>query len=139
MDESSLTDTDEVSSVAVKGRLRMDLEFWQSIGASQWIIDILSLGYCLPFVNEPNKKFLKNHASALRNADFVSQEIAAELLKSGALVNVNESDLSVSSPLGVVTNASGKQRLIRNLRYINQHLRVSKFKYGDIRTACDLF
>ena len=65
----------------------------------------------------------------------MSQEIA-KLLKSGALVNVNESDLSVCSPLGVVTNASGKQRLIL---YINQHLRVSKFKYEDICTACDLF
>ena len=72
------------------------------------------MGYCLPFVNEPNKKFIKNHASALRNADFVSQQIA-KLLKSGALVNVNESDLSVCSPLGVVTNASGKQRLILDL------------------------
>ena len=94
------------------------------------------MGYCLPFVNEPNKKLLKNHSSALRN--FASQEIA-KLLKSGALVNVNESDLSVCSPLGVVTNASGTQRLILDLRYINKHLRVSKFKYEDIRTVCDLF
>ena len=33
-DELSLADTDEVSPVAVKGRLRMNLEFWQNIGAS---------------------------------------------------------------------------------------------------------
>ena len=137
-DELTVSDTDEVSPVAVKGRLRMNLKFWQDIGASQWIIDILLLGYCLPFLYEPNKKFFKNHASALRNADFVSQEIA-KLVKSGALIKVNESDLCVCSPLGVVTNASGKQRLILDLWYINEHLRVSKFKYEDIRTACYLF
>ena len=109
----------------------MNVKLWPDIGASQWIIDILLLGYCLPFVHEPNIKFFKNHASALRNADFVSQEIA-KLVKSGAQVEVNESDLSVCNPLGVVTNASGKQTLILDLRYINEHLRVSKFKYEDI-------
>ena len=67
----------------------------------------------------------------------MSKEIS-KLLKSGALLKVNESDLTVCSPLGVTRNACGKQRLILDLSYVNQHLRVSKFKYEDIRTACYL-
>ena len=133
-----INDIDTVSPVVVKGRLRANLKFWQDIGASKWIIDIISLGYCLPFVQEPDKKIFNNHASALRDSDFVSKE-NSKLLKSGALLEVNESDLTVCSPLGVTRNACGKQRLILDLRYVNQHLRVSKFKYEDIRTACDLF
>lgn len=131
-----INDIDTVSPVVVKGRLRVNLKFWQDIGASKWIIDIISLGYCLPFVQEPDKKIFKNHGSALRDTDFVSKEIS-KLLKSGALLEVNESDLTVCSPLGVTRNACGKQRLILDLRYVNH--RVSKFKYEDIRTACDLF
>ena len=133
-----INDIYTVSPVVVKGRLRANLKFWQDIGASKWIIDIISLGYCLPFVQEPDKNIFKNHASALRDSDFVSKEIS-KLLKSGALLEVNESDWTVCSPLGVTRNACGKQRLILDLRYVNQHLRVSKFKYEDIPTACDLF
>ena len=137
-DELSPVDIKETSPVIVKGRLRENIKFWQDIGASKWIIDILLLGYCLPFVGEPIKKFFKNHTSALKHAEFVSLELL-KLLKSGALSEVKESELVVCSPLGVATNACGKQRLILDLRYVNEHLRVQKFKYEDIRTACDLF
>ena len=104
----------------------------------KWIIDIILLGYCLPFVQEPDKKIFKNHASAPKGytlcvkGNFKTSQI-------WALLEVNESDLTVCSPLGVMRNACGKQRLILDLRYVNQHLRVSKFKYEDIPTACDFF
>ncbi len=60
-----------------------------------------------------------------------------ELVLTGAFAEVKESDLSVCNLLGVVKNSSGKLRLILELRYV--HLRITKFKYDDIRTACDLF
>jgi hypothetical protein len=54
-------------------------------------------------------------------------------------VEVGKHDISVCSPLSVAKNSSGKPRLILDLRFINSHLRVQKFKYEDIRTASDLF
>lgn len=39
---------------------------------------------------------------------------------------------------GVVRNGS-KKRLILDLRYVNKYLRISKFKYEDIRTVHDIF
>ena len=118
--------------------MRENLQFWQDIGASSWILNIIRCGYCLPFIEQPEHKLFNNHASAINNSDFVSCEID-KLLVSGALVEVGELDISVCSPLSVAKNSSGKQRLILDLRFINSHLRVPKFKYEDIRTASDLF
>ena len=133
-----LVEISPASCVVVKGRLRANIAFWQSIGASNWLLKVIREGYCLPFVVLPELKFFHNHKSTSCNADFVSSEIS-KLLTSGALVEVNAVDLLVCNPLGVAKNSSGKPRLIVDLRYVNQHLRSPKFKYEDIRTAADLF
>ena len=125
----------EHSATVVKGRLRSNLKFWKNIGASTWVIDIIRDGYSLPFLEKPAKKFFNINDNHI---DFVSKELK-KLVSTGAIVEVNKSELVVCSPLGVVCNASGKLRLIVDLRYVNKHLRVTKFKYEDIRTACDLF
>ena len=115
------------SCVVVKDRLQENIAFWQNIGASNWLLKVIREGYCLLFVELPEAKFFQNHRSALCNAEFVSADIS-KLLKSGALVEVNPTDICVCSPLGVAMNSSGKLRLIVDLRYINQHLRSCKFK-----------
>ena len=45
----------------------------------------------------------------------------------------------VCSPLQVVTNAKGKHRLVIDLRYINQYLHLSKFKYEGLNLIPSLF
>ena len=45
----------------------------------------------------------------------------------------------VRSPLSVVSNFKGKLRLVLNLRYVNQFLHVTKFKYEDLRVAALMF
>ena len=136
--EANETECGPVSVVVVKGRLRENIAFWRSIGASQWLLNVLCEGYCLPFVDFPAIEFFPNHKSALCHAEFVSVEIS-KLLVSGAIVEVLSADLRVCNPLGVAVNSSGKPRLILDLRYVNQHLRSCKFKYEDVRTAADLF
>ena len=118
--------------VVVKGRLHENIAFWQSNGASQWLLNVLCEGYCLPFVDFPVNKVFPNHKSASCHAEFfffVSAEIS-KLLASGAIVEVLSADLSVCDPLGV---------LLLDLCYVNQHLRSCKFKDEDVRTATDLF
>ena len=127
---------DRHSPVRVKGRLCKNQKFCQDIGASRWILEVICHS-CLPFIEQPERKFVNNFAGARKNVDFVTNEIE-KLILSGALVEVEVSDLTVCSPLGVVTNTSGKSRLILDLTYVNKHLRVTKFKYED-RTAGDLF
>ena len=43
------------------------------------------------------------------------------------------------NPLSVVSNATGKLRLVLNLRYPNQFLHVSHFYYEDLRVAALMF
>lgn len=122
----------------VKGRLKERIAFWQSIGASRWVLEVLKDGYCLPFISLPQKAFFRNHCSVVEDEDFVCQEVS-KLLSSGAIAEVERDDLMVCNPLGVVRNSAHKPRLIVDLRYVNKHLRSCKFKYEDIRTAADLF
>ena len=53
------------SQVIVKGWLKANVSFWQSIGASKFILDTLSFGYKIPFSREPTSVFLNNNRSAL--------------------------------------------------------------------------
>ena len=106
------------SCTIVKGRLRECIAFWESIGANRWVLEIIREGYCLPFVDLPRSMTFLNHQSAIREADFVAEEID-KLLQSGVLVEVEAQDLRVCNPLGVVFNNSQKPRLILDLRYVN--------------------
>ena len=80
---------------------------------------------------------MQNHHSALDNASFVSDSIR-ELLLANCIVECNECPL-VCSPLQVVTNAKGKQRLVIDLRYVNQYLVHFKFKYEGLNVIPSLF
>ena len=134
----NVENTTVYSCVRVKGRLRENIGFWQSIGASRWLLDIIEKGYYLPFIDMPAKMDFPNHNSTVKELDFVTKEIE-KLLVSGALVEVEAKGVRVCNPLGVVHNNSAKHRLILDLRYVNKHLRTCQFQYEDIRTAAELF
>ena len=129
---------DFACSMVVKGRLKENISFWQNIGISRWVLHVLQEGYSLPFISLPQEVFFKNHPSAVKDNVFVCTEMS-KLLLSGAVVEVKREDLTVCNPLGIVRNSAQKRRLIMDLRYVNQYLRLCKFKYDDIRTAADLF
>ena len=72
-------------SVTVKGRLRVNISFWESIGASQFILNVIRDGYKIPFYYTPTSVHLLNNKSTLHNAEFVANAIT-ELLKVGSVV-----------------------------------------------------
>ena len=76
----------------------------------------------------PQKTFFRSHYSVVEDEEFACQEVS-KLLSSGAIAEVERDDLMVCNPLGVVRNSTHKPRLIVDLRYLNKHLRSSKFKY----------
>ena len=55
-----------------------------------------------------------------------------DLLAAASIEEVPQSSISVISPLGVVPKKNSKLRLILDLRFVNQHLHVKKFKYEDL-------
>lgn len=127
-----------VGSCSVKGRLKAKVDYWDSVlGAPQSVCDIVAQGYRLPFVTMPESKVFGNQKSAITNEEFVSKAVT-ELCKDNCARKV-ETRPVVISPLLVVTNRSGKQRLVINLRYVNRFLWKEKFKYEDMRIALTYF
>ena len=121
----------------VKGRLKENISFWEEIGASSRVLSILRDSYALPIISEPEPKIFQNNVSALRNKEFVTNEIF-DLLNSGCVLEVSQNETEVLHLLMVADNGQ-KLRLILDFRQANPFPRVYRFKCDDIRTIRDLF
>ena len=125
-------------NIKVAGRLNDHVQFWRSINANQFVIDIIEKGYAIPFYQTPPRSPIisrntVNNMSAYRNEEFVSSAIS-ELLESGCVVHCPEQPYIVN-PLSVSTQRSGKKRLILDLSVTNKFLWKQSVKYEDLRTA----
>ena len=125
--EKNLSDYENgVGKIVVKSRLRKNLDYWKSIDASPYMLDIISSGYKIPFIEEPPCAKSENNKSTLDNSEFVNE----------ALVGLVETDrvlevpflLKVISPLSVSTK-NNKKRLILDLRYVNKFIWKEKIKF----------
>ena len=112
------------------------MEFWQSIGTLDFILDVIKEGYKIPFISTPPPKHYSNNASALREADFVDQAIA-ELLADNRVEELSSTPVIIN-PLTVSVQNSGKKRLILDLRHINLHVFKQKFKCEGLHTIRDV-
>ena len=123
---------------SVQGRLKHNEHFWlNELEPSSFVAGIISEGYHLPFLRLPDPLFQLNHRSAVEHSSFVSGAID-ELVAGRCVVECGSSPI-VCSALSVVTNASGKQRLVLDLRYVNQFLPDRKFKYEGLELVPSLF
>jgi len=117
------------------GSLSEHIQFWEEIGASKFVLDIITHGYVLPFKLLPSPKKFKNHKSALCHEKFIEESVLSMLERGCVREAVNP---VVCSPLGVVDNGK-KLRLILDLRYVNEHLFEFKFKLEDLKTVLDVY
>ena len=62
--------------------LREDVSFYQSIGAPDFVLNVIRNGYRLPFVNFPDSVILPNNRSGRDHSSFVDEALL-ELLSSG--------------------------------------------------------
>ena len=108
---------EDVQNIAVKGRLRRNISFWEYIGASWFIRQTILEGYKIPFYFTPAPATFGNNKSSLQHADFVHKAIT-DLLAVGSVVECS-SPPSVINPLSVSIQSNGKKRLILDLRYPN--------------------
>lgn len=122
----------ESEPVSVQGRLHEHADVW--LNASQFVRDIVTKGYWLPFLRLPWPVFKSNHSSSIQHLESVSSAIR-ELVSSGCVVST-DSCLTVCSPLSVVSSAKGKLRLVLDL---NQFLPERKFKYEGLNLVPLIF
>ena len=117
------------SPVNVKGNLRRNKIFWQIIGTTQFILNVIYRGYMLPFESLPDPAMLKNNSSSISHAQFVEEAIS-KLCESGRVIETSEPPLVVN-PLYVSVQANGKKKLILDLRHVNKYLTKKSVKYED--------
>ena len=125
------------SRPSVRGRLKLCIPFWRSLGTSQFILQVISQGYKIPFFELPTPLFKANNASALSNRSFVSKAVN-ELLHTNLIEEIFCVP-DIVNPLSVSTRSSGKQRLLLDLRHVNTFIFKQKFKCEDLSGAIQIF
>ncbi|CAI7932755.1 unnamed protein product [Closterium sp. NIES-54] len=119
-------------------RLRNQLHWWISWCDSSFIISIIARGHWLPWKTTELPPFeTTNHAGVHAHTTF-TREAIRDLITSGAATKVSSrTALSCVSPLNVVEQRD-KCRLILDLRKVNQHLQVPKFKYEGLNRVSEI-
>lgn len=115
------------------GRLKSKVSEWEEMGANKSIVQLIKVGYKIPFKTEPSSVVLRNNRSALNDKDFVTKELQ-NLLKKGCVSKVDNIP-EVVNPLTVAKSRNGKSRLVRDCRHINPHLHKFKYRYEDALVA----
>ena len=127
--EKNLSDYENgVGKIAVKSRLRKKLDYRKSIDASPYVLDIISTGYKIPFIEKPSCAKFENNKSAQDNSEFVKEALAG-LVETGCVLEVSFLP-KVISPLSVSTK-NNKKRLILDLRYVNKFIWKERIKFDD--------
>ena len=121
-----------ISDFNVKGWLKKSVEFWEQIGISKFILDVIKEGYEITLLHKPEKTFLKNNKSSIEHKHFIDTAIV-ELLK-GGLVKELSNRLHMVNPLTVSINGKGKERLILDLRHVNKQIILNKIKFENWTT-----
>ena len=131
----SLCTSDFSSQPTVRGRLKLCISFWRSLGASQFILNFISQGYKIAFFELPTNN--ANNASALSNSLFMSQAVN-ELLHAN-LVEEIFCVPDIVYLLSVSTRSCSKQRLILDLMHVNSFIFKQRFKCKDLSIAIQIF
>ena len=110
------------------------IDAWKNIGSSSTVLDWISEGIPLPFVEEPESFCCDNYSYTEKEIVFIDQEIA-RLCQCGA---IRETDFvpKCISPLKCAPKTSGSFRLIHDLRHLNEYIEPKKFQYDGIETVC---
>ena len=116
------------SLLGIKGSLKRHITYWENIGASAFILDIISSGYKIPFYLTPESSFSNNNRSAIEHSDFVRDSIE-DLIANGFAIKVPFKPACVN-PLTVSINKQGKKRLILDLRIPNKLIWKQRVKFG---------
>ena len=123
---------DDTPMVKVKGNLKLNVAFWEHLGASRFIRDTIVDGYKIPFIYTPPSAHFTNNSSAILYSDFVVQAIS-DLLATGSVVECDSAP-TVVNPLSVSVQSNGKKRLILDLRHPNYFVMKSKVRFDDAKT-----
>ena len=116
--------------------------FWQNdLQAGEWVMDVLTQGYVIPFVESPPAYEEANNKSAMQDMPFVIQAVA-ELQKRGVIEFRDEKPLCVS-PL-TVSKKFGRDGITKNRlcwdgsRCANLYVKEQKVVLSHLRRSLEI-
>ena len=116
--------------------------FWQNdLQAGEWVMDVLTQGYVIPFVESPPAYEEANNKSAMQDMPFVIQAVA-ELQKRGVIEFRDEKPLCVS-PL-TVSKKFGRDGIAKNRlcwdgsRCVNLYVKEQKVVLSHLRRSLEI-
>ena len=117
-----------LNDMALGGCLKNCLHAWQTIGVSDWVFNIVSTGYRIPF------KFVPTNPPVEKGAhDVLVTEAAGLSAKSAIVPTEHEAGEFIISYFSVTKPRSlGKYRPILNLKNFNQAVKKYKFRMESV-------
>ena len=137
--ESISVDVSDYSdNVNVAGSLSKpsSVEFFRTLGASDFIIKTLTDGHHSTFTESPPQYERRNNRSYFEHEDFAILEIL-ELVSKGKAELLDKKPYVVN-PFSVAVQRN-KRRLILDCSALNQYVDVPRFKYEDAKEALQYF
>ena len=128
-----------LNSLPLGGRLRLCVQNWKKICTNNWVLDVVSSGYKIPFKYVPVQHFLPKNPVVTGPAHDILVQEAADLLFKEAIAPVNPAaGQFVSSYFAVPKPRSpGKFRPILNLKKFNRSIKKYKFRMEGLRQVRD--
>ena len=124
--------------VSVAGRLshKSSIEFFEKIGASSFLLNILKRGHHPQLSSEVPKMEKRNNGSFYKHHDFAVAEV--KKLIASDRVEVVTTKPHCILPLHVVVQPK-KNRLILDCTALNEYIIVPKIKFDDYKCALNFF
>ena len=66
---------EDVKGECLADRLRRNIQYWEGIGSSDFVLDIIKTGYKIPFIHTPLAAYFRNNKSVRDNPAFVTASI----------------------------------------------------------------
>ena len=128
-----------LNKLPLGGRLRLCIQNWKKICSNNWVLDVVSSGYKIPFKYVPVQHFLPRNPEVSGPAHDILVQEAADLLLKEAIAPVNPiAGQFVSSYFAVPKPRSpGKFRPILNLKKFNKSIKKYKFRMEGLRQVRD--
>ena len=120
------------------GCLSLHWQAWRDRGAEPWVVEVLRVGYCLPFLSTPP---LSNVPIPLPSYSITSikgaalEEVTLGLIAKGALELAPLPSPGFYSRLFVVWKTSGSWRPVIDLSHLNRFVDVSHFQMETIQSV----
>ena len=124
----------------VGGCLSCHWATWQRYGAETWVVDVLRVGYRLPFESRPPLTKMKVRSTAYHPNSSRHRSLVMEvetMLSKGAVEVVTDRSPGFYSRLFLVEKASGGWRPVIDLSPLNRFVRQTRFRMETVRSVMD--